>query len=55
MDKTPRIITTIRIKPELYHALRLAAARENRSVNNMIETALEKFLKQKDLKKKIIP
>ena len=43
---TARITTTIRLEPTLYEALQEIAEKDVRSVNNLIEYALTKFVEE---------
>jgi len=40
---------TFRIEPELKNALRTAAAREHRSISNMVEVLIRDYCKRNDI------
>lgn len=48
MSDTKSDILRLRITPELKQQLQAAAARENRSLTNYVETALKRALAQKE-------
>lgn len=43
---TDKVTTTVRIDPEIYEQLQQIAVKEVRSVNNLIEYALTKFIRE---------
>ena len=43
---TDKVTTTVRIDPEIYEQLQQIAVKEARSVNNLIEYALTKFIRE---------